>query len=157
MTGTNPTNDEFPTQGRLAGIDFGTVRIGVAVTDPDRHLASPYEIYQRRGPVADAEYFQRLVREERIAGFVVGLPVHASGEESQKSAEARAFGDWLRTLTGRPVQYYDERYTSVLAEQFLLEAKMTSKRRKARLDKVAAQLILAAYLESSHRSRPEAL
>jgi len=157
MTTISQPNDEFPLQGRLAGIDFGTVRIGVAVTDPERRLASPYENYQRRGLAADAQYFQRLVREERIAGFVVGLPVHASGEESQKSLEARAFGDWLRATTGRPVQYYDERYTSVLAEQFLLDAQLTSKRRKARLDKVAAQLILAAYLESSPRGRPGAL
>lgn len=157
MTTTHLPHAEFPAQGRLAGIDFGTVRIGVALTDPERRLASPYEIYQRRGPAADADYFQRLVREERVAGFVVGLPVLASGTESQKSREARAFGDWLQTTTGRPVQYYDERYTSVLAEQFLLEAQLTSKRRKARLDKVAAQLILAAYLESSQRGPPESL
>ncbi len=157
MTTKPLPHDEFPAQGRLAGIDYGTVRIGVAVTDPERRLASPYEIYQRRGPAADVEYFQRLVREERIAGFVVGLPVHASGEESQKSLEARAFGDWLRATTGRPVQYYDERYTSVLAEQFLLAAQLTNKRRKARLDKVAAQLILAAYLESGQRGQPGAL
>ena len=157
MTETTIPNDEFPAQGRLAGVDFGTVRIGLAITDPDRRLASPYEIYHRRGPAADAEYFQRFVREERVTGFIVGLPVHASGEESQKSAEARAFGDWLRDVTGRPVRYYDERYTSMLADQFLLDAKLTRKRRKARLDKVAAQLILAAYLESSHRRQPEPL
>ena len=126
MAGTSTCNDAFPDQGRLAGIDFGTVRIGIAVTDPDQRLASPYEIYQRRNPAADAEYFQRLVREERIVGFVVGLPVFASGEESQKSAQARAFGDWLRGLTGLPVRFYDERYTSVLADQSLLEAQMTA-------------------------------
>lgn len=153
----NTSIDTFPVQGRLAGIDFGTVRIGIAVTDPDQRLASPYEIYQRRSRAADIEYFQRLVREERVVGFVVGLPVHASGEESQKSLEVRAFGDWLRSLTGLPVRFYDERYTSVLADQSLLDAQMTRKQRKARLDKVAAQLILAAYLESQRHGDPGAL
>ena len=156
MTTRNAPSDEFPAQGRLAGVDFGTVRIGLAVTDPDRRLASPYEIYHRRSPAADAEYFRRLVREERITGFVVGLPVHASGEESQKSSEARTFGDWLRNETERPVRFYDERYTSVMAEQSLLDANLTRKRRKARLDKVAAQLILAGYLESSSHRGPGA-
>ena len=157
MADTNNSNDAFPVQGRLAGIDFGTVRIGIAVTDPDQRLASPYEIYHRRSPAADAQYFQRLVQEERAVGFVIGLPVLASGEESQKSLEARAFGDWLSGLTGLPVRFYDERYTSVLADQSLLDAQLTRKQRKARLDKVAAQLILAAYLESHRHGNPGAL
>ena len=157
MAGTSTSNDALPAAGRLAGIDFGTVRVGVAVTDPDQRLASPYEIYQRRNPAADAEYFRHLVREERIVGFVVGLPVLASGDESQKSGQARAFGDWLRDLTGLPVRFYDERYTSVLADQSLLDAQLTRKQRKARVDKVAAQIILAAYLESRSDGGPGAL
>jgi len=157
MTNAGSCDDEFPVQGRLAGIDFGTVRIGLAVSDPDRRLASPYEIYHRRSLAADAEYFRRFVREERIAGLVVGLPVHPSGEESQKSAEVRAFGKWLNEITGLAVRFYDERYTSVLAEQSMLEARLSRKRRKARLDKVAAQLILAAYLEATHHDAPESL
>lgn len=157
MTETKSGNDIFPVQGRLAGIDFGAVRIGIAITDPDQRLASPYQIYRRRSPAADAEYFRRLVQEERVVGFVVGLPVLASGEDSQKSLEARAFGGWLRDLTGLPVRFHDERYTSALADQFLVDAQMTRKQRKARLDKVAAQLILAAYLESDPRSGPGSL
>jgi putative Holliday junction resolvase len=147
-------NDDFPPQGRLAGIDYGTVRIGVAVSDPERILASPFEIYSRRSPQADAEYFRRLVREERIVGFVVGLPVHGSGEESQKSKEARQFGQWLHETIGVPVRFSDERYTSVQAEQSLREAKLSRQKRKQRLDKIAAQMILAAYLESSSPSKP---
>lgn len=157
MAATQNPNDAFPVQGRLAGIDFGTVRVGIAVTDPDQRLASPYVTYRRRSRAADAEYFRRLTREERLVGFVVGLPVHASGAESQKSSEARAFGEWLRGLTGLPVRFYDERYTSVLAGQSLSEAPMTRKQRKVRLDKVAAQFILAAYLESQRHGDPGAL
>lgn len=145
---------DFPPVGRLAGVDYGTVRVGVAVCDSDRILASPLEIHQRGDAATDAKYFQQLVREEHIVGFVVGLPVHSSGQESQKSAEARAFGNWLTEQTGVPVHFHDERYTSVFAERSLLDAGMTKKRRKQRLDKVAAQGILSAYLDSSRAQNP---
>lgn len=137
--------------GRLAGIDYGTVRIGIAVTDFEQRLASPYENYTRRGEQADARYFQRLAAEERIDRFIVGLPVHLSGSESQKSLEARRFGEWLAKITGRPVEFFDERYTSSEAERLLLEMQLTKKRRKEKLDKLAAQILLTAYLESSRK------
>ncbi|MEX2173365.1 MAG: Holliday junction resolvase RuvX [Pirellulaceae bacterium] len=142
-------SSDLPRVGRLAGIDYGTVRVGVAVTDPDQRLASPLENYTRRNLDLDAAWFRRLAVEERIAGFVVGLPVHTSGAESQKSYEARLFGKWLGELTGLPIAFFDERYTSAHAEALLLEAGLTSKRRKERLDKLAAQIMLVAYLESS--------
>jgi putative Holliday junction resolvase len=148
------TKQEIPNHGRLAGIDFGTVRIGVAVTDPNRVLASPLENYTRRGQEADAQYFRRLVAEERIAVFVVGLPVHTSGAESRLSKEAREFGRWLQEITGLPVEFYDERYSSAQAEAFLLDAELSKKKRKRRLDMVAAQLLLAAYLEATRRGEP---
>ncbi len=138
---------------RIAGIDYGTVRIGIATADLAVGIAGPYETYTRRSERLDAEYFCRLATEERIDRFVVGLPVHTSGHESQKSTEARAFGAWLHTLTGVPVEYFDERYTSAEAESLLLEAGLTSKRRKERLDQLAAQIMLTAYLESGARGQ----
>ncbi|MCL4193063.1 MAG: Holliday junction resolvase RuvX, partial [Thermoguttaceae bacterium] len=77
--------------------------------------------------------------------------VHLSGDESPMSLEARRFGRWLEETTGIPVEYFDERYTSTEAERFLLTAKMTKKRRKERLDKLAAQIMLAGWLESRGR------
>ena len=142
-------SDLLPRTGRLAGIDYGTVRIGVAITDPDQRLASPLENYTRRGAAADGAWFKQLAAEERLVGFVVGLPVYASGDESQKSREARQFGAWLSELTGLPVRYFDERYTSAHAEALLIDAEFSRKQRKQRLDKLAAQILLAAYLESS--------
>jgi putative Holliday junction resolvase len=139
--------------GRLAGIDFGTVRIGTAVTDPEQRLASPFENYTRRGAAADATYFKRLAAEERIVQFVVGLPVHLDGRESEKSREARRFGEWLAATTGVPVVFFDERFTSTEAERYLAQAELTKKKRKARLDKLAAQIMLTAYLESSERGQ----
>ncbi|HEY2881000.1 MAG TPA: Holliday junction resolvase RuvX [Pirellulales bacterium] len=138
--------------GRLAGIDFGTVRIGVAITDPEQRIASPLENYTRRGAQADAMFFRKLAAEERVVQFVVGLPVHLDGRESQKSIEARQFGGWLTEITGVPVTFFDERFTSVEAEQLLGGAELTKKQRKARLDKLAAQILLTAYLEAGKPS-----
>ena len=138
--------------GRVVGVDFGTVRIGIAISDPGRILASPYENYTRRGEQQDRQRFTRLVAEEDVKLFVVGLPVHLHGGESQKSTEARQFGKWLAEVTGVAVEFFDERFTTAQAEQFLCDANLTSKRRKRRLDMVAAQIILSSYLEAgSHR------
>jgi len=133
--------------GRIAGIDFGTVRLGIALSDPGRSIASPYENYVRRTEQLDAQRLRRLVAEEDVTLFVVGLPLHLDGGESEKSLEARRFGQWLGDATGVPVEFFDERFTSVEAEQLLLEARMTSKRRKKRTDMLAAQIMLSAYLE----------
>lgn len=138
----------LPLTGRLAGIDYGTVRIGVAICDPGQVFSSPHENYNRRVERHDASYFVELVKQESIVGFVVGLPIHISGDESEKSREARAFGKWLQTITELPVNFYDERYTSAHAEEQLMAAKLTKKRRKARLDMLAAQLILKSFLDS---------
>jgi len=141
-----------PAPGRVAGIDFGTVRIGIAVSNPERTIASPLENYTRRGMEQDARRFRRLIEEERVALFVVGLPIHLDGDESPKSREAREFGRWLGETTGVPVEFFDERFTSVEAEQALLAADMTRKRRKRRLDMLAAQIMLSGYLESREKS-----
>ncbi|MBI3838317.1 MAG: Holliday junction resolvase RuvX [Planctomycetia bacterium] len=142
--------------GRIAGIDFGTVRIGIAISDANQTIASPYETFQRRGEEADRKRFERLVQEEQITRFVVGLPVHLHGGESAKSAEARRFGGWLTKTTGVPVEYFDERFTTHDAQLVLAEAQLSKKKRKARLDKLAAQILLTAYLETL-RTNPQAL
>ena len=141
--------EPLPSTGRLIGIDFGTVRIGIAITDTERRLASPYENYTRQDLAADTRFFKQLVTQETVVGFVIGLPVYSDGEESAKSREARAFGQWLLEVTGIPVTFYDERYTTAQAEQLLITAELTRKRKKKRLDMIAAQIILASYLESS--------
>ena len=133
--------------GRVAGVDYGDVRIGVAITDTDRTIASPLENYTRRTLQQDAEWFRRLVAEQGVRLFVVGLPIHLDGLESQMSQKARKFGEWLGQTTGVPVEFFDERFTSHEAEQALLAVDMTRKRRKRRLDMLAAQIMLTAYLE----------
>lgn len=148
----------LPSEGRLAGVDFGTVRIGIAISDARQTLASPLNNYTRASRDQDARYFQRLVKDESLVGFVVGLPIHMSGDESQKSQEARSFGKWLGEATDLPVDFYDERYSSAIADDFLDAGKLTKKQRDKRRDMLAAQVILASYLESNrHRASPSSI
>jgi len=125
------------------------------VTDPDRTLASPWEIYTRRNPGLDARYFQRFAREEAIVLWVVGLPVHLDGRPSRKSEEARRFGRWLAESTAIPVEFFDERFSTAQAEELLMAAELSGKKRKQRLDKLAAQIMLSAYLESETKTQQE--
>ena len=133
---------------RLLGVDFGQVRVGLAISDPDRKFAFPLTTYQRRGADRDAAYFRDLAAREEVGTLVVGLPVHLDGREGVKAAEARAFGHLLAQTTGLPVVFYDERFTTTEAEAALWAAGLTHKRRKARRDRVAAQILLQAYLDA---------
>jgi putative Holliday junction resolvase len=139
--------------GRIAAIDYGTVRIGTALSDPGRTIASPWQTYTRRTPALDAAEFRRLAAEEAVVLWVVGLPVHLDGRESRKSLEARQFGRWLEHATGLPVAYFDERFTTTEAEDLLRQAALRGKRRKRRVDMLAAQVLLTAYLESQNKGQ----
>jgi putative Holliday junction resolvase len=141
---------------RLLGVDYGTVRVGLAVSDAGRKIASPLAVWERRGPARDAEYFRALVAAEEVAALVVGLPVHLDGREGAKAVEARAFGRWLAETTGLPVVFWDERFSTVEAESALWQAGLTHKRRKARRDRVAAQILLQAYLDAGCPGEPAA-
>ncbi len=101
------------------------------MTDPDRTMASPLEIYTRRNPQLDAKYFQQFAKEERIALWVVGLPVHLDGRESRKSQEARRFGQWLTEITSLPVEFFDERFSTAQAEELLMAAELTEQETQA--------------------------
>jgi putative Holliday junction resolvase len=132
----------------ILGLDFGMRRIGAAVSDPGRTMAFPLETHQRGGPDGDARHYGLLVRENDVARIVVGLPLHVSGREGQLASAARDFGQWLAGVTERPVFFFDERYTTVEAEHFLLDAGLTRQRRKAIRDKLAAQIMLQSYLDA---------
>jgi putative Holliday junction resolvase len=135
-------------KGRLLGVDYGTVRIGLAVTDADRIIASPLEVRERQGLDRDAAYFKSLVEREHAVGLVIGLPLHTTGNEGTKAAEARAFGTWLAEVTGLPLVFADERFSTAFAESALWLAGLTHKKRKARRDAVAAQVMLQAFIEA---------
>ncbi len=136
-----------PSPGRLLGVDYGTVRLGLAISDPDRILASPLETYSRKSPDQDAAYLQRLIREQGVTGIVLGIAVSLNGHEGPKAQECRAFGAWLKSATGLAVQFADERFTSAQADDIMFDAKMNKQKRSERRDMLAATLILKGFLE----------
>lgn len=141
-------NVRIPPTGRLLGVDFGSIRVGLAISDPQRIIASPLETYTRTGDAADGPYFARLVTAERVVGLVVGLPLHTGGEEGIKAKEARQYGAWLADATRLPVVFWDERCTTAAAEDALRAAGLSHRKRRDRRDRVAAQLILQSFVDA---------
>lgn len=147
---------EFPTEGRLLGLDYGTKRVGIAISTAEQNISSPLDNYTRQSVEQDQKHLQKIITEYQCKGLVVGLPVHMSGDEGQKAKEARRFGDWISEFARIPVRYWDERYSSATAEEFLMNMNISRNKRKAYLDKLAAQIILQSFLESPNRDqKPE--
>ncbi len=142
--------------GKLLGVDYGKVRVGLAISDLDRKFAFPLTTYTRRSNDLDADYFRKLVLDEAIVGLVVGLPIHLDGRESESAIAARKYGDWLAQATGLPVVCFDERFSTTQAESALWQAGLTHKKRKERRDRVAASIFLQAYLDSGCPAVPMA-
>ncbi len=135
--------------GRVAGIDYGRKRIGVAICDASRILASPLCVHQTSGDRdADAIFFRKLVAAEEIVGFVVGLPLHSDGADSRMSVEVERFGSWLAGATGLPVVFHDERYSSREASGLLAGSGLSRGRKKERTDAIAAQVVLSSWMDA---------
>ena len=137
----------FPTRGRLLGLDYGTKRVGLALSNLEQTIATPLELLTRRDERQDIRALQKAARDYSVTGLVVGLPVHMSGDEGEKAKEARAFGRWAAAAVNLPVAYCDERYTSAMADEQLRAAELSPKQRKARRDMLAAQILLQAFLD----------
>jgi len=133
--------------GRVIGLDVGTKTIGVAVSDPLRMFAQPVETVGRKGLKTDLPKLQALVVRHEVDAIVVGLPLELDGSESRSARLARQVGDGLGELTGLPVHYVDERFSSVEAERALVQQDVSRKRRKQIIDQAAAVLILQGYLD----------
>lgn len=133
---------------RVLGLDFGTRRVGAAVSDPRRMIATPLEVHERTDPAQDARHYKHLVSENEVDRIVIGLPLHTGGREGTSASLARTFGNWLGNVTGLTVIYYDERYTSAEAEDTLIAAGMKRHKRKGFRDMIAAQILLQNYLDA---------
>lgn len=129
---------------RYLGIDYGTKRIGLAISDGLGLTARPLDVVER-GELS--EYLRELVEEYPVDGVIVGLPTGLSGHEGDSAAGARRLAHEVGELLGVPVDLVDERFTSRMAEDALLEAGMKRRRRKETIDKVAAAIILQTFLD----------
>jgi putative Holliday junction resolvase len=132
---------------RYLGLDVGDVRIGVALSDESATLASGLPTLARVGPRKDLKAIAALVRENAAGEVVVGLPRRLDGSIGPQAQKVLAFMDALREVVRVPVVPWDERFTSALAQQALIEGEVSRKDRKGVVDKVAAILILQNYLD----------
>lgn len=160
---TQPTNsaapvplNSVPEHGALLGLDFGTKRLGVAVCNADQTIAAPVETWTVRNPEQNLKHLKELIADYRAVGFVVGLPVRMSGAEGDQAAVVRRFGDWLGEQTLLPVAFWDERHSSTEAEVLLWTQGISPAKAKERLDRLAAQIILQAFLDAPDRNSPPA-
>ncbi|MBX9678790.1 MAG: Holliday junction resolvase RuvX [Gemmataceae bacterium] len=133
---------------RILSLDHGKVRLGLAVSDPDRRISSPLMTYVRKDLASDERFLKRIVEEQEIGEILLGLPVHLNGAEGEQAKKVRAFAELVRQWTGLPVALYDERFTSVEAESHLWAAGLTHKKRKDRRDQIAAQILLQTYIDA---------
>ncbi len=152
----SPLAEDLPDSGRLLGIDYGTVRMGLAMCDESQRWVTPLDTYLRRNDKHDEKFLSELISREQIRGIVLGLPIHSDGKESQKSREVRDFQMWLARLTDVPCIFQDERFTTAEAKRLLREAGLNHEQRKKRVDRLAAHLILEHFLES-RRNRSQHL
>jgi putative Holliday junction resolvase len=132
---------------RLLGLDVGDRRIGIALSDETATLASGLSTLERVGPRKDLKAIAALVREHEVSDVVVGLPRHLDGSLGPQAQKVLEFMDELRPVVKVPVVSWDERFTSALATQALVEAGVSRRDRKQVVDKVAATLILQSYLD----------
>jgi putative holliday junction resolvase len=132
----------------VAAIDFGRKRIGLAITDADGRGAYPVGILERRSLKEDLDAIRSQLAERRVSRIVVGLPLNMDGAEGPSARAARAFAEHLGTATGVAVEMFDERLTSVEAEERLRSASISRSGKKAVRDAVAATVILEGWLES---------
>lgn len=137
----------IPSFGALAGLDLGTVTIGVAVSDGMRTVASPLETIKRKKFGLDAARLLEICKGRDIKGIVLGLPMNMDGSEGPRCQSTRAFARNLERLTDLPITYWDERLSTVAAERALLEADTSRKRRAEVIDHVAAGYILQGLLD----------
>lgn len=131
----------------ILGVDLGKARTGVAVCDKSELLASPVEVVNEHNRERLLERVAQLAKARRAEQIVVGLPRNMDGSEGERAQNARAFGAELVEKTGLPVDFSDERGTTITAHGFLNETNTRGKRRKATVDAVAATIILQDYLD----------
>ena len=129
-------------------LDVGDVRIGIAVSDLMGIIANPFETYTRTGNIEkDVAHIVSIASEKEVTLFVSGMPLDLKGRETDQAQKTREFVDALSSACDIPVQYIDERFTTLSAERVLIDGNVRREDRKKVIDKVAATIILQNFLD----------
>lgn len=136
---------------RILGIDYGTRRLGLSLSDEDEILASPLPVRVRTTLTNDLGFLADLVRREMVSTIVLGLPLNMNGSCGEMARAVQDFADELRRVCNVPVVLFDERLTTSEAERVLVQADISRKKRRNLRDGLAAVLILQGYLDSQRQ------
>jgi putative Holliday junction resolvase len=136
-------------------LDVGDVRIGVAMTDPLRIIASAHSVIQHSTDEQDIEAIKKLVSDEGVVRIVVGLPLNQHGQPGPQAEKVLAFVEKLKAAVDVEVDTQDERFTTAASQRMLIQADVRRKDRKKVIDKVAAQGILQTYMDREARKARE--
>jgi putative holliday junction resolvase len=134
--------------GRILALDLGKRRIGLAVSDPLRVTAQGLQTLERTKIRKDLAYLAALAQEMGVCEFLLGHPLHMSGDEGRQSAYVKEFGARLQASTGIPVKLWDERLTTVEAQRVLRSSGVSIEKRARAVDRLAAVILLESYLDS---------
>jgi putative holliday junction resolvase len=152
LLNTEMTNEtqHVPTRqsGRVLGLDVGSRRIGIAVSDPLGITAQGLETLQRKNKRHDFERLGQIIREYGVTEIVVGLPLRMSGAEGTQAVKMQEFAEELRRRFQLPVHLWDERLTSAEANRLLRETDLSIEKRGKAVDRMAAVLILQGWMEN---------
>ncbi len=134
---------------RVLAIDYGAKRMGLAISDREGKFAFVAGTLERHGAKQDIAALVKRITDEKIELIVFGLPLHMNGKEGPEAAAVRSFGAKLQEACQLPVDFFDERMTTLEAKRALQAAGVSSKKQKVRIDETAASILLRAYLEST--------
>ena len=133
---------------RIMGLDLGTKYIGVALSDESGTIAQGRETIIRDTDRDAVRQILDIAEKFSVLEIVIGLPVNMNGTEGERAADSRDFAEKIKKNSSFPVKFWDERLSTVEAENVMLEADISRKKRKKHIDKLAAQIILQSYLDS---------
>jgi putative pre-16S rRNA nuclease len=135
-------------KGRILGLDVGSKKIGMAVTDPLGITAQGLETLRRQNKRLDFEALDKVIRQYDVTEIVVGLPLRMSGEGGAQAEKVRQFADELGAKSGLPVHLWDERLTTAEAHRVLRQSEIGIEKRAAAIDRLAAVLILQSWMDA---------
>ena len=141
------------TMFRIMCLDYGDVRIGIALSDLTQTLASGYENYSRKSLNQDLMHLKSIIYENNVKKIVIGLPLNLDGTESNQTLKTKDFASKLKDFLNDEIEieFSDERLTSLIAEKMLVSADVSRQKRKMVLDKISATIILQDYLDNFKR------
>ena len=135
----------------MLGVDFGDARIGLSVCDELEILATPLCTVKSESMRKNIDKVAEIAKRESVQKIVLGLPLNMDGTEGVRASKTRSFGNVLQKVSGVPVEYFDERLSSVEAEEIMETVQLKKSKRKNVIDRIAAQIILQSYMDANKK------